>query len=109
MPVSVRWFVRSVLRPPYPAPHGASASAPIRVQRKPVSQLVQHVGVGAGESIGQHGGPVDILGSGHAYFLCSRDFGRSLEESRDDRHSSGFDTPDLTRSYTSLADATQGG
>ena len=27
----LRWFVRSVLRSPYPAPHKASASAPISV------------------------------------------------------------------------------
>jgi len=28
-------------------------------------QLAQHVGVGGGESFGQHGGQVDIVGSGH--------------------------------------------
>jgi len=28
-------------------------------------QLTQHVGVGGGESIGQHGRQVDIVGSGH--------------------------------------------
>src|SRR5271165_935518 len=45
-----------------------------------------------------------------ACFLCSSDFGRSLEESRDDLHLSGYDTPDLTNgsdSYTTLVDATQ--
>src|SRR5271166_2158490 len=44
-----------------------------------------------------------------ACFLCSSDFGRSLEESRDDLHLSGYDTPDLTNgsdSYTTLVDAT---
>src|SRR5271165_4422197 len=46
-----------------------------------------------------------------ACFLCSSDFGRSLEESRDDLHLSGYDTPDLTirrRLYTTLLDATLG-
>ena len=28
-------------------------------------QFAQHVGVGGGESFGQHNGPVDIVGSGH--------------------------------------------
>jgi hypothetical protein len=28
-----------------------------------------------------------------AWFLCSSDFDGSLEESRDDLHSSGYDTP----------------
>jgi hypothetical protein len=31
-----------------------------------------------------------------AWFLCSSDFGRTLEESRDDLHSFGYDTPGLT-------------
>ncbi|MDO2397723.1 hypothetical protein QRB38_29045, partial [Mycobacterium avium subsp. hominissuis] len=31
---------------------------------------------------------------------------RSLEESRDDLHSSGYDTPVITGSYTTLLDAT---
>ncbi|MBU8810817.1 hypothetical protein KL953_18200, partial [Mycolicibacterium goodii] len=42
--------------------------------------------------------------------LCSSDFGRSLEESRDDLQSLGYDTPvPLIRSdsYTTLLDATQ--
>ncbi|WP_109491748.1 hypothetical protein, partial [Mycobacteroides chelonae] len=42
-------------------------------------------------------------------FLCSSDFGRSLEESRDDLQSLGYDTPvPLIRSdsYTTLLDAT---
>ncbi len=34
------------------------------------------------------------------------DFGWSLEESRDDPQSFGYDTPDLTSSYTTLVDAT---
>ncbi|MBU8813658.1 hypothetical protein KL953_32820, partial [Mycolicibacterium goodii] len=41
--------------------------------------------------------------------LCSSDFGRSLEESRDDLQSLGYDTPvPLIRSdsYTTLLDAT---
>ena len=40
------------------------------------------------------------------FLLCSSDFGRSLEESRDDLQSFGYDTPDLTGSYTTLMDAT---
>ncbi|NVN53665.1 hypothetical protein HLY00_4015 [Mycolicibacterium hippocampi] len=32
-------------------------------------QLAQHVGVGGGESFGQHRGQVDIVGSGHR--VCS--------------------------------------
>jgi hypothetical protein len=39
-------------------------------------------------------------------FLCSSDFDGSLEESRDNLHSSGYDTPDLTGSYTTFGDAT---
>ncbi|WP_264051262.1 hypothetical protein, partial [Mycobacterium parmense] len=41
---------------------------------------------------------------------CSSDFGRSLEESRDDLHSFGYDTPDILirpDSYTTLLDATR--
>ncbi|WP_264002858.1 MULTISPECIES: hypothetical protein, partial [Mycobacterium avium complex (MAC)] len=41
--------------------------------------------------------------------LCSSDFGRSLEESRDDLHSFGYDTPGILirpDSYTTLLDAT---
>ena len=44
------------------------------------------------------------------FLLCSSDFGRSLEESRDDLQSLGYDTPvPLIRSdsYTTLLDATQ--
>src|ERR1700722_13033264 len=44
-----------------------------------------------------------------AWFLCSSDLGRSLEESRDDLQSVGYDTPvPLIRSdsYTTLLDAT---
>ena len=44
------------------------------------------------------------------FLLCSSDFGRSLEESRDDLQSPGYDTPvPLIRSdsYTTLLDATQ--
>jgi hypothetical protein len=43
------------------------------------------------------------------FLLCSSDFGRSLEESRDDLQSLGYDTPvPLIRSdsYTTLLDAT---
>ncbi|TPG34446.1 hypothetical protein EAH80_12880 [Mycobacterium hodleri] len=43
------------------------------------------------------------------FLLCSSDFGRSLEESRDDLQSFGNDTPvPLIRSdsYTTLMDAT---
>jgi len=73
-------------------------------------QLTQHVGVGGGESFGQHRRPVDIVGSGHRVdSLCSSDFGRSLEESRDDLHLSGYDTPApkiKPGSYTTLLDAT---
>ena len=46
-----------------------------------------------------------------AWFLCSSDFGRSLEESRDDLQSVGYDTPvPLIRpdSYTTLLDAIHG-
>ncbi|BBX71406.1 hypothetical protein MPSYJ_48670 [Mycolicibacterium psychrotolerans] len=46
------------------------------------------------------------------FLLCSSDFGRSLEESRDDLQSLGSDTPvPLIRSdsYTTLLDATGGG
>ena len=42
-------------------------------------------------------------------FLCSSDFGRSLEESRDDLQSFGNDTPSILirpDSYTTLLDAT---
>ncbi len=43
------------------------------------------------------------------FLLCSSDFGRSLEESRDDLQSFGYDTPAFTirsDSYTTLLDAT---
>ena len=35
-------------------------------------QFAQHVGVGGGESIGQHGRPVDIVGSGHRVYSFAR-------------------------------------
>lgn len=44
------------------------------------------------------------------FLLCSSDFGRSLEEPRDDLQSLGYDTPvPLIRSdsYTTLLDATE--
>ena len=44
------------------------------------------------------------------FFLCSSDFDGSLEESRDDLQSFGYDTPALlirSDSYTTLLDATE--
>src|SRR3954449_3726902 len=48
--------------------------------------------------------------SSRVFLLCSSDFGRSLEESRDDLQSFGYGTWSLTirsGSYTTLLDATE--
>ena len=103
------WCAR-LLRSPYPAPHSASASAPISVWMNVASSSRSTSGWRGGESIGQHGGPGRYRGQWSSRrFLCSSDFGRSLEESRDDLQSLGYDTPvPLIRSdsYTTLLDAT---
>jgi hypothetical protein len=102
--------VRSALRWPYSAPHSASASSAHQRVDKRRQQFAQDIGVGSGESTGQQLRPVDIVGSGHRVdSLCSSDFGRSLEESRDDLHSLGYNTPGILigpDSYTTLLDAT---
>jgi hypothetical protein len=57
-------------------------------------QLAQHVGVAGGESFGQHGGQVDIVGTGYRVDSFARvTFDGSLEESRDDLQSLGYDKP----------------
>jgi len=74
-------------------------------------QFTQQVGAGGGESISQHVGPVDSVGSGHRVDSFARvDLGRPHEESRDDLYSFGYDMPStLIRpdSYTTLLDATR--
>ena len=55
-------------------------------------QFAQHVGVSGGESFSHQLRPVDIVGGGQSRrVLRSSDFGRSLEESRDDPHLPGYD------------------
>jgi hypothetical protein len=65
--------------------------------------------VGGGESISQHSRPVDIVARGHRV-VCSSDFDGSLEESRDDLQSLGYDMPVpliCSDSYTNLLDTTE--
>ena len=85
-------------------------SAPIRVWMN-VASIHATVGAGGGESISQHLGPVDSVGSGHRVDSFARvDLGRPHEESRDDLYSFGYDMPStLIRpdSYTTLLDATR--
>jgi hypothetical protein len=72
-------------------------------------QLAQDVGVVVVSRSASTVGRSILWAAVIAWFLCSSDFGRSLEESRDDPQSVGYDTPvPLIRSdsYTTLLDAT---
>jgi hypothetical protein len=73
------------------APHKASASGAHQGVDECRQQFPQYVGMGAGESFGQHRRASRYRWQGSSRrFLCSSDFGRSLEESRDDLHLSGI-------------------
>ena len=58
-------------------------------------QLAQHVGVGGGESFGQHGGPVDIVGSGHRV----DSFARVTLDGLSKNHAMTFNHSATTRRY----------
>nr|GLK33444.1 hypothetical protein GCM10017611_02860 [Rhodococcus wratislaviensis] len=70
----------------------------------------QQIGAGVGQLIAQELVQVDIAGGGKSQSraLSSSGFGRSLEESRDDRLPSGYDTPveSSTGAYSIVMDAT---
>jgi len=58
-------------------------------------QLAQHVGVAGGESFGQHGGQVDIVGSGHRV----DSFARVTLDGLSKNHAMTFNHSAMTRRY----------